>query len=293
MIDPTCSFCEAGYESICHVLFTCAKAKETWELSQIPLPPNGFSQTSVFLNLHHLIACSKKESIAVKVRQSFPWILWHLWKARNALTFESVHFDPTTIHSKAKEDAEIWLKLDDIEEYPMNGPLPAPINAIGWKKPDQSSLKCNIGCSWVSEDQNCGSAWLVRDHTGLVLFHSRRSFSRVSSPLEAELLSFRWAIESLKNLRLRRIIFESPLLQARESLLSPHLFPHLQALTAEIFNLLQSFDSWSLEHISASGNHIADAIATSVTQGHRYQSYLAKGGPHWLRHEIAAEAIAT
>lgn len=59
-MDPTCSSCGLESESIYHALFTCPFAQATWKLSQIPLPSAGFSWNSVFLNLHHLLSCSKK-----------------------------------------------------------------------------------------------------------------------------------------------------------------------------------------------------------------------------------------
>lgn len=52
-VDSACSSCNLMLpESIGHVLFNCSKAKETWDMAQIPLPPSGFSQNSVFLNIH-------------------------------------------------------------------------------------------------------------------------------------------------------------------------------------------------------------------------------------------------
>ena len=49
-------------------------------------------------------------------------------------------------------------------------------------------LKCNVAAAWDSESKNSGAAWVVRDSTGEVLFHSRRSFARVQSLVEVELI---------------------------------------------------------------------------------------------------------
>ncbi|XP_056856691.1 probable F-box protein At1g60180 isoform X2 [Raphanus sativus] len=49
---------------------------------------------------------------------------------------------------------------------------------VGWQKPCPSFVKCNIGSSWLNANQNCGVAWMVRDHMGQPLVHGRRSYSK-------------------------------------------------------------------------------------------------------------------
>ncbi|CAA7036117.1 unnamed protein product [Microthlaspi erraticum] len=295
MINANCGFCQTGVESICHVLFTCPKAKETWDLSQIPLPPAGFSPSSVLLNLHYLLRCNRSPNIASNIRQKFLWILWHLWKARNALTFELTQSDPSSIMQRATEDSETWFKVD--APVTQSDVPSREERSVGpqWKKPMPHSLKCNIGCCWDPVSGNVGASWRIRDHAGSVLFHSRRSYSRISSLAEAELLSFIWAIESTQGLRFGRMLFESPLLQARKVLLEPHLYPQLRPLVDAIFSFLRTFDSWSLEHIAFSANMVANAIAHSVITGYwyQYQSYIARNGPVWLNNITSAEALAT
>ncbi|CAA7016165.1 unnamed protein product [Microthlaspi erraticum] len=145
-----------------------------------------------------------------------------------------------------------------------------------WRKPALNTLKCNIGCSWHSDSFNSGASWLVRDHSGKVLLHSRRSYAMVTSPLEAELCSFVSAIESLQNLRYKDLILESPLLQARQALLEPHLFPQHRSLIEKVFTLLQSFNSWNFHHTSYASNRAAKAIANSVFEINKFQSYVAR-----------------
>ncbi|CAA7047662.1 unnamed protein product [Microthlaspi erraticum] len=159
-----------------------------------------------------------------------------------------------------------------------------------WRKPALHSLKCNIGCLWHPGTFNSGASWLIRDHSGSVLFHSRRSYALVTSQLEAELLSFSWAISSLANLRFSSVIFESPLILARKALMEPHLFPQLRPLLDEIFITLQSFVSWSLVHTSYTANRVANAIAISVIETNQLQSYVARSGPVWLNGLLADDA---
>lgn len=100
-------------ESICHVLFNCPTAVDTWLEAGLPLPPRGLSHNSVFLNIYHLVACIRSKECSSRLKQCIPWVLWNIWKARNALVFEKVRWDPTTIMRKAQEEALEWLEAND------------------------------------------------------------------------------------------------------------------------------------------------------------------------------------
>ncbi|KAL0648353.1 hypothetical protein Bca4012_046644 [Brassica carinata] len=113
LFDTTCSSCNEAPEDIGHVLFHCRFAQEVWALSSVPMPPSGYWSRSIFLNLHHLISCSRKRNLSPERGLLFPWILWHIWKARNSLCFDHIRLDPTVVMDKAKMEAEIWRNLQN------------------------------------------------------------------------------------------------------------------------------------------------------------------------------------
>ncbi|KAF3583564.1 hypothetical protein F2Q69_00029332 [Brassica cretica] len=108
-IDATCLGCDAASESICHLLFHCDKTRQTWELSNVPLPPARFSRNSVFLNMFHLISVMNNNRLEQKIRQAIPWLLWQIWKARNSHTFKATVVPPRQIVTLAFDEAEIWI----------------------------------------------------------------------------------------------------------------------------------------------------------------------------------------
>ena len=63
-IDTTCSSCRNGREDINHVLFQCRFAQHVRSLSAVPMPPSGSWSNSVFLNLYHLMKCSKMNTLS-------------------------------------------------------------------------------------------------------------------------------------------------------------------------------------------------------------------------------------
>ncbi|KAF3565741.1 hypothetical protein DY000_02012295 [Brassica cretica] len=176
--------------------------------------------------------------------------------------------DPASLLRKAEEESNIWFELN----YP-DARSSAPSTSLGtitpsWKAPTDDILKCNIAASWSESSRNSGASWIVRNCRGKVLMHGRRSFSSVQSRELAELLAIYWAIESMNFMRKDKIIFESSCERARSCFLTP------------------SSCSGVVELV---GN-ISQRIATSVTVDHRYQYYIASGGPNWLNDLIAYEA---
>ncbi|CAH2061360.1 unnamed protein product [Thlaspi arvense] len=210
----------------------------------------------MFLNIYHLLLTSGKQTIPQEISLAFPWILWKLWKARNSLIFKNVRMEPQEIVSKALDEADGWLRINGILKDDSTEVLWHTDIQCLWQKPLVNILKCNIGASWVLPNRNYGVAWLVRDHQGEAVFHSRRAYSAITTQGEAELLSLLWAVESLAAMKQKNIAFEI----------------------------------WSLNYIPKEGNRAADAIALSVTRDHRYQSYISQSGPFWLNSLLIEEA---
>ena len=282
--------CIAQPETISHVLFHCPIAKEVWRISGFPIPPAGFARNSVFLNFHHLLETSKKSRLEEKNRLVFPWILWHLWKSRNKCVFEQVISGAEEIWEKIQLDAEAW-RAANVPDKEVINQMSGVASLAGWQKPCPSFIKCNIGSSWIDASRNCGVAWLTRNHYGVSLAHSRRSYSIVPSPLEAELLCFYWAVESLSTMRYEKVGFESTSYLAGEAVLNPENFPHLSGLIGAIREKLSLLRLWSIAYVHKEANRCADAIALSVTRDHRYTSYIAKDGPGWLLPMIREDAV--
>ncbi|KAF3485366.1 hypothetical protein F2Q69_00056991 [Brassica cretica] len=111
-----------------------------------------------------------------------------------------------------------------------------------------------------------GAAWILRDHQGNVLFHSRDAFTPSWYRLFAELRCICWALQSIHDMGFRDVVL--------------------------IKEVCSGFDSVTFEQKSTYSNSIARDIARSVTQDGRFHSYLALGGPVWLHNRIQEEAIS-
>ncbi|KAH0906146.1 hypothetical protein HID58_037973, partial [Brassica napus] len=212
--------------------------------------------------------------------KSFPWILWNLWKGRNALMFEKTRISASSMVTKALEEAEIWNKVNSnvlaCEEVQVQPPTVQNI----WTKPPLGSIKCNIGMAWSSLGPFTGASWITRDSCGRPIHHSRRAFCSSAYKRESDLKSLLWAIEAMGSLRVKKVIFEASSFEVRQSLLHPYHYMDLLPLIQRILALLHCFEN----------NSVAQAIAESVVIGARSQSYVGSGGPLWLQQLIQQEA---
>ncbi|KAF3521026.1 hypothetical protein DY000_02059795 [Brassica cretica] len=133
-------------------------------------------------------------------------------------------------------------------------------------------------------------AWILRDNKGKPTLHSRRSFSNVETKREAELMAIHWAVSDMINTRQQRILFESNCALAKETFLNPSGFYQHQHIIYETSSRLRHLQDWSFHHCVQERNILAQEVAKSVTNDHRYHSYIAAGGPSWLQHSIEREA---
>ncbi|KAH0903283.1 hypothetical protein HID58_042786 [Brassica napus] len=161
-----------------------------------------------------------------------------------------------------------------------------------WQPPPSRVLKCNIGVSWNEAQSISGASWLLRDHNGAVLLHSRRAFSGVSSHMEAELLGFHFAVESMRSTHQRNIIFESHYTLACDALLNPSMFPRLRLVINEVLSFIPCLQTWQMTYACEAQNRPATKIAESVVCDRRFSSYIARGGPSWLLAHLNAEAVS-
>ena len=289
--DARCPRCHQGPETICHMLFNCPLAKEVWERAPVPLPQAGFSTSSTFVNMHYLMATSKKHFLDPKTRLAFPWLLWQIWKARNLFCFEQRSLDAETVLDKAMEESSVWLQLHSF--IPPEAPpiLVEEKMSESWEKPPQGDIKCNVSSVWNPQTKNVRAAWIIRDSDGKALFHSHRSFAGVHSPFEANLISLVWTTESLNDIQMKRVQLESTDSYLRNSFSQASVPWSLQPLWRRFRKALDKLETYRVVRITDKGNIVAQAIAQSALQGQWQQSYLAINGPFWLQTRIRMEAL--
>ncbi|KAG2306823.1 hypothetical protein Bca52824_026571 [Brassica carinata] len=192
------------------------------------------------------------------------------------------------------EEAMVWLQLHGaISESSRDLQLTSG-GSVGWKKPPLSFIKCNVGVSWSEVSKTCGAAWIVRDSAGTTLVHSRRSFSGVTTSLQADLIALSWSAEAMVDLKFRNVIFESFSDKFADLSRNPLSHPPSYHAIHSIIRLIHSLPGSNLHFVANTSNMAASRIAQSVTDDQCLclQSYVARNGPRWLTAVLSEEAAA-
>ncbi|CAN6974594.1 unnamed protein product [Brassica rapa subsp. trilocularis] len=281
-VDSRCQRCGFSSESINHILFSCPVARLLWAQIGFPFPPRGFENRSLLEIFSYLLEIKSNKELPDALTRIFPWVLWMLWKNKNAFEFEGKEYAVEATVEKIKDDARQWFEVH----------LPTVNNEeicrrrnskVQWKAPSAGILKCNVGVAWTKSTKLAGAAWFVRDSRGVVQLHSRRAFSGIDSLVEAKHLALVWAIESMAFHKINKVFFEVEAPDLVGAITRTRAWPAFRGYGAEILEVLQRLGEWELQSISREENKCAFLMARSVTKEQRLQSYVAQGEPEWLR----------
>ncbi|KAL1210712.1 putative mitochondrial protein [Cardamine amara subsp. amara] len=290
--DNRCQFCGFEGESSNHVLFTCTIARQIWALSRFPVPFEGFDSLSAHSNLFYLFQTEKKFDIPQDIRRLFPWILWRLWKNRNSFLFDNKSFHPLDTIKKIEEEAEEWSLAQIINQEVVDnqGFEEEELKTYQWTPPPCSWKKCNVGVCWSKKKEVAGCAWVLRDHYGEVLMHSRRLFIGIQKKEDANLCSSLWAIQSMKDHHLNQVIFALDVVDLVGAVNRPKAWSSFAYHRGELLASLSSFQDWKVVLDLKLANRGASLIAQSAGDYTHLQSYVASGSPVWLEELFESES---
>ncbi|KAG2282150.1 hypothetical protein Bca52824_053370 [Brassica carinata] len=138
-------------------------------------------------------------------------------------------------------------------------------------------------CVCRSKTQNqCGIAWVLRNDKGKVLLHRRRAFSNIASTEQANLCGILWAVESMLDHHLDRVLFAIDDDTYTKVILRPKAWPSFKVQRLEILERFRNLEWWRIMKEDTLANREAFLIAQSVFKYNLVQSYVAVGAPRWL-----------
>lgn len=211
-----------------------------------------------------------------------PWLLWRLWKNRNELLFRSKEFGAQTTVEKSRDDAKTWKSREEATMQEVKVPTTVEMSK-SWIPPQPNTLKCNTDGSWKQENGEGEIGWVLRDHSGHMLWAGAKRVTGMGSVLEVEAEAMRWATSFLAGLRYRQITFEtdsqvlSKMLRGEED-----IWPRVKPIIQEIQASLGIFSECEVEYFSRSGNKVADRVAKETAAFSSFVRKLYSIMPSWL-----------
>lgn len=179
-VHQVCKLCNSNLETIGHVLFCCPIAKALLDIAHIPAPSTGFSD-SLKENLGYVLVLMGQQRVREESRNAIPWLLWSIWKNKNAILYSRVQEALEIIVSRSLEEVTHWRLLNK----GMNNMAVKSVEKFSvrerWQRPLVGIVKCNIKSHWRNDMLHCGAAWIARDHSGAVLLHAWDVFTEIES----------------------------------------------------------------------------------------------------------------
>ncbi|XP_010489824.1 PREDICTED: uncharacterized protein LOC104767503 [Camelina sativa] len=285
--DELCRVCGEAEETINHILFTCTYARQIWALSDYPSPNSGFQNGSVFSNVYHLLTNRNNLRWPADTKSKIHEEVDDWFQAQIKDSGENLETLSPSLNKTTTEDGELLVK--DSGENPET--LSPSLNQtttedgellVSWSRPQESWVKCNVGCSWSKGKLIAGGAWIVRNDEGIVLMHSRRAFSNTRDKDEGVFRVLEWAMESMLSHRFINVIFAIQDKTLVGAVNRPKAWPSFRFQSMELRRILGRISGWCLEHELEQANRGAGLIAQSITRDLRMQSYVAVSYPQWL-----------
>lgn len=257
--DRSCPRCGDSEETINHLLFECPPALQVWALSDYPSLPGYFPSTSVYQNMNLLFRRKRNVAYMEPLIETFPWILWYIWKARNEKVFNGKEISPGDTLQLASIEAECWRKANLPEDGEEDELQPAP-SRVSTLPVNPQCPTCQIDASWVDNGTVSGLGWFYKDQMGVERF-GLQGCRKSLSALHAEMEGLIWALFCLREVQCTVIHMETDCSDLVDMIANPTDWPAFASELASFRLLRAGFQDFSIAHIPRTRNVRADSLA--------------------------------
>ncbi|XP_010446023.1 PREDICTED: uncharacterized protein LOC104728787 [Camelina sativa] len=281
--DVGCMRCGADVETINHVIFVCPPARQVWALSHVPVGPQHFPTDSIYVNVDHFLGSTNPGSQI----EIFPWLMWYIWKVRNACVFENQTERPDDIVRVAQGEASSWLKaqVEDEGEEVISSPV-VPTSRLQGRLSPLPLVYCGYRCfvdgSWKETDVFAGARWFCTSSQGSSPFLGATNYRRSLSPLHAEVEAFSWAMRCMIGHNFRDVAFFTDSLDLVKMVSSPRDWPAFATYLDGIKTDREEFSSFSLFHIFRNANTKTDSLARQARLSPHLVLFVNNFPSNWL-----------
>ncbi|XP_010446169.1 PREDICTED: uncharacterized protein LOC104728960 [Camelina sativa] len=252
--DSGCARCGDDKETINHAIFRCPPARQVWALAQIA---------------------------------AFPWIMWYIWKARNARVFENQMEKPDDVVRVALGEASTWLqaqtKVVDEESFTIPSAFGASVSGgIRHLHGVFPRYRCFVDGSWKAGDAFAGAGWTCSSSLDAMTTRGAANFRRSLYPLHAEVEAFVWAMRCMIGHNYRDVASYTDCSYLVKMASSPQDWSAFKTYLDNIKTDKEEFSSFSLSLISRNENVSADSLARQARTYPSHALFVDYFPPDWL-----------
>lgn len=271
-VDSRCKLCGEGVENVEHVFFHCAEAKATWKLA--PVHWDGLDEyTTSFKDWWKKLEGAGTQEVIKDRKELSGYILWQIWKNRNAWHFQSARHSPYEVVQIA------WTEWLEYKELHSQQQIPKAHNntterKMAWQPPDQGVVKLNVGSICEGQGKGVGLGIVARDSLGDLLQTWAVYLNYTNNPVIAELEAVRVALIVAQQNEWRRVEIQGDI-KAIAECLQVRTAPVLKALVIadDIFLLASMFEACCFSYVHKSFNRFCSKLARVAIASRLLQSW--------------------
>lgn len=280
--DGMCKHCGEELETIEHLFFHCPKAQLIWKIA--PVSWEGMAYATDSFKGWWLEHGKAEKAQELQNRQEITaYIMWQIWKARNALIFGAENRTERDIIRKASEE---WLEFKYAQ--PLNRQKEVCRMMIAppmcWQKPDLGCIKLNTSSETSNNSKGeAGLGIVARGDQGELLQFWSVVRDESHHPVATELEATRAALLLAQQNGWTRIEVQLDIkaivdcLQARRSPL-----PEANTIADDIFLLMLMFETCKFSFGHRKFNKCSSELARLALRSKTSQSWKTNF-PLWLQ----------
>ena len=234
--DNHCPRCGAEDETINHAIFECPPTIQTWAHAATPTPPTLFPSGSHFTNIDYLFWRKNDIEDPDLDKDSYPWIIWYIWKARNNKLFRGIDMDPLETVRHAESECHTWFEANQRSEEEVEAQNP--------ERPPMSE-RLMIDGSLTHDAFISGYGWTWINSRGVMQLLGARIQRRRISPLHSELEALTWAMECMHELSTCQS-FETDCKDLISMIKDPGEWPNFSSELEEFMKLKNRYTEFSI-----------------------------------------------
>lgn len=256
LFDNACCIHCGELESAEHLFFQCEFAQKVWSLAPLKSPVDPSLNHSFLSSLTNSKKMICLPPTGIGEGPIFPWIIWAIWTARNYLVFEDRTFSPGETILKALIEARDWQQAQlTIENPTVHIRAQKPYLLHG------DTVTCFTDGAWNADSGIAGSGWIFIDKSDIELGSGQDGERFISSPIMAEALSIRSALNHALEKGFTNLLLKSDAQDLIRALTAQETIKEIYGLMFDINALASLFISISFVFIPRSQNSKADTLA--------------------------------
>ena len=269
-IEPQCPLCATDIETMDHLFQGCPHTLAIWDLAKqhrwIPFQVHPNTTSPWLTQWRSLLATFDRNSL-----QRLAFLLWSIWKMRNAVIFQQQAVQPIKCLIRAKRLCAEWrirtcMSVDHIKQGSFFTP-PNKNLFIRWHPPTPGAVKLNFDGS--RQGHSAAGGFIIRDWRGEILLMGASNYGD-TSVLMAECRALRDGLVAARNYAFSNLVIEGDNSMVIGAFNKTMKFPwciktimqdiHLLARQTHVFNATHIFREANMaaDWLSKFGHSIAD-----------------------------------